>query len=139
MTSIFVPWGWRASRDGRTIECQDFGHDVILEMSGDFTDDEQRMKCAEEIAKKLNSNSADKLPGEDENGSFAEKFADVCATVRAIGDGLSIDHWERHTVRSMKQIAFRIISDALQSADELAWQAKRLRELADTNRRELPK
>ena len=45
---------WRASKDGRCIESDDFTHDVTLRVTGDFEDDTQRAAYAKEIARRLN-------------------------------------------------------------------------------------
>lgn len=45
---------WDVSPDGRTIQSDDFCHDVTLHVSGDFWDDAQRKRYADNIARKLN-------------------------------------------------------------------------------------
>lgn len=45
---------WKASKDGRYIESDDFTHDVTLSVTGDFEDDEQRAAYANEIVRRLN-------------------------------------------------------------------------------------
>lgn len=45
---------WTVSEDGRVIESDDFTHDVILRVTGDFYSDEQRKEYAENLAAKLN-------------------------------------------------------------------------------------
>lgn len=44
------------SEDGRAIESDDFTHDVVLRVTGDFYNDEQRKAYAENLAMKLNTN-----------------------------------------------------------------------------------
>lgn len=46
---------WTASPDGRTIQSEDFTHDVTLRVSGDFADDTQRQQYSERLAEKLNA------------------------------------------------------------------------------------
>ena len=46
---------WTVSDDGRAIESDDFTHDVILRVAGDFFSDEQRKAYAENLAAKLNA------------------------------------------------------------------------------------
>lgn len=46
---------WTASPDGRMVQSDDFTHDVILRVSGDFADDEQRRQYSVRIAEKLNA------------------------------------------------------------------------------------
>lgn len=41
---------WSASADGRTISSDDFTHDVLLRVSGDFATDEQRKRYADNFA-----------------------------------------------------------------------------------------
>jgi hypothetical protein len=50
---------WAASEDGKRIESNDFTHDVWLKVSGDFVDDAQRKKYAENIAERLNATKPD--------------------------------------------------------------------------------
>lgn len=45
---------WTVNKDGRAIESEDFTHDVILRVTGDFFSDEQRKAYAEILAAKLN-------------------------------------------------------------------------------------
>jgi len=45
---------WVVSEDGQAIESDDFTHDVILRVTGDFYNDEQRKAYAENLAMKLN-------------------------------------------------------------------------------------
>jgi hypothetical protein len=46
---------WAASEDGRSLYSDDFTHDVVLKLSGDFFDDKQRRLYAENLVKKLNT------------------------------------------------------------------------------------
>lgn len=46
---------WTVSVDGRSIESDDFTHDVILRVTGDFYCDEQRKAYADNLAAKLNA------------------------------------------------------------------------------------
>lgn len=45
---------WTVSADGREIASDDFTHDVVLRVTGDFYSDEQRKAYAENLAAKLN-------------------------------------------------------------------------------------
>jgi len=45
---------WNTSRDGRGIESDDFTHDVVLRVMGDFYNDEQRVAYSKNLAEKLN-------------------------------------------------------------------------------------
>lgn len=45
---------WTVSEDGSAIESDDFTHDVILRVTGDFYSDEQRKEYADNLAAKLN-------------------------------------------------------------------------------------
>ena len=45
---------WTVSDDGRTISSDDFTHDVLLRVSGDFYNDAQRKCYADQLAKILN-------------------------------------------------------------------------------------
>ena len=45
---------WEVSDDGRTIMSDDFTHDVMLAVSGDFGSDEDRKAYSDEIARRLN-------------------------------------------------------------------------------------
>ncbi len=46
---------WSASADGRTISSDDFTHDVLLRVSGDFANDAQRKRYADNLVAKLNT------------------------------------------------------------------------------------
>ena len=46
---------WSSSQDGRTISSGDFTHDVLLLVSGDFADDAQRKRYADNLVAKLNT------------------------------------------------------------------------------------
>ena len=49
------PVAWEASEDGRTIQDNDFTHDVVLRVVGDFEDNEQRVRYTQRIVDKLNA------------------------------------------------------------------------------------
>lgn len=62
------PVAWESSKDGKTIQDNDFTHDVVLRVTGDFEDDEQRISYANRIVNKLNAAAlaepvADELSG----------------------------------------------------------------------------
>lgn len=46
---------WTVSEDGHSIASDNFTHDVILRITGDFYDDRQRKAYAENLVKKLNA------------------------------------------------------------------------------------
>jgi hypothetical protein len=46
---------WTPTPDGKSISSDDFAHDVILEISGNFANDAQRFKYAQNLAIKLNA------------------------------------------------------------------------------------
>ena len=58
---------WEASEDGRTISSDDFEHDVLLRVQGDFYSDEARAAYAKRLASQLNS-TAGGLPKEPPPG-----------------------------------------------------------------------
>jgi hypothetical protein len=45
---------WTVGDDARSLRSDDFTHDVVLKLSGDFSDDGQRRRYAEELCSKLN-------------------------------------------------------------------------------------
>ncbi len=45
---------WIVESDGKSIRSDDFTHDVVLRITGDFYSDEQRKAYAENLAAKLN-------------------------------------------------------------------------------------
>ena len=46
---------WTARQDGRAVQSDDFTHDVVMEISGDFADEYQRHEYAHEISRRLNA------------------------------------------------------------------------------------
>ena len=48
---------WLASDDGREIASDDFTHDVVLRVTGDFESDELRKAYADNLAAKLNAHN----------------------------------------------------------------------------------
>lgn len=65
-----------------------------------------------------------------ENMSLADQAVQALAMVKAMDEGLEIEHPERHAIRSMKRVAQQVIEAGMRSAIDLAWQAQDLRELA---------
>lgn len=65
-----------------------------------------------------------------ENMSLADQAVQALAMVKAMDEGLDMEHPERHAIRSMKCVAQQVIESALRSAIDLAWQAKDLRKLS---------
>lgn len=50
--------------------------------------------------------------------------------VKAMDEGLEMEHPERHAIRSMQRVARQVIEAGLRSAIDLAWQAQDLRKMA---------
>jgi hypothetical protein len=46
---------WVVQNDGYSIASEDFTHDVILKVSGDFYDDAQRFAYSSELCRRLNA------------------------------------------------------------------------------------
>ena len=65
-----------------------------------------------------------------ENMSLADQAVQALAMVKAMDEGLEMEHPERHAIRSMKRVAQQVIEAGLRSAIDLAWQANDLRKLA---------
>lgn len=65
-----------------------------------------------------------------ENMSLADQAVQALAMVKAMDDGITMEHPERHAVRSMQRVAEQAIAAGLRTAIDLAWQAKDLRKLA---------
>ena len=65
-----------------------------------------------------------------ENMSLADQAVQALAMVKAMDEGLDMEHPERHAIRSMKRVAQQVIEAGLRSAIDLAWQANDLRKLA---------
>jgi hypothetical protein len=61
---------WIVEKDGKSIMSDDFTHDVVLRITGDFYRDEQRKAYAENLAKKLNAPNFEvtgDAPGKERN------------------------------------------------------------------------
>lgn len=58
--------------------------------------------------------------------SLADKAVDAIAAVRAMGEGLGMEHPERHAVRDLKRAAEAILETALHQARGLAYTAEGL-------------
>jgi hypothetical protein len=102
---------WRVSADGKAISSDDFTHDVILRISGDFYDDAQRKRYSENLAVKLNATQpvtntgwievATRLPREDETigGRVPAMDEDgylvtaLLAGNSLVGNGIPIVRW----------------------------------------------
>jgi len=67
-----------------------------------------------------------------ENMSLADRAVEAVAAVKSMADNLDMEHPERHAVRNLKDIANKVLSDAFDTAIRLSWQARDLRELAET-------
>lgn len=61
-----------------------------------------------------------------EHPSLADKAVDTIAAVRVMGDGLGMEHPERHAVRDLKRAAEEILETALRQARSLAYTAASL-------------
>ena len=64
-----------------------------------------------------------------ENMSLADQAVQALAMVKAMDEGVELEHPERHAVRNMKRVAEQTIATAMRTAIDLAWQAKDLREM----------
>lgn len=65
-----------------------------------------------------------------ENMSLADQAVQALAMVKAMDDGLDMEHPERHAIRGMQRIARQVMEAGMRSAIDLAWQAQDLRKLA---------
>jgi len=65
-----------------------------------------------------------------ENTSLADQAVQALAIVRAMDEGMDMEHPERHAVRSMQRVAEQAMAAGFLTAMDLAWQAKDLRKLA---------
>lgn len=61
--------------------------------------------------------------------TLADQAVETLAAIRAMDEGLTLEHPERHVIRGMKRSVEQMVSSALTAALELTWQAKALREL----------
>lgn len=64
-----------------------------------------------------------------ESQSLADTFVETLAAVRAMDNGIGLEHPERHVIRDLKRNAEALIADALRRARELAYTAESIREL----------
>ena len=64
-----------------------------------------------------------------ESRSLADTFVETLAAVRAMDNGIGLEHPERYVIRDLKRNAEALIADALRRARELAYTAKSIREL----------
>ncbi len=65
-----------------------------------------------------------------DNLSLADRAIETLAAIKSMGDGLGLDHPERHVVRDMKRLAERIVGDALDVAFQLTLKAEYISEFA---------
>lgn len=56
------PVAWESSEDGKTIQDNDFTHDVVLRVTGDFENDGQRISYAKRIVNNLNAAPPQRKP-----------------------------------------------------------------------------
>ena len=61
--------------------------------------------------------------------SLADTFVETMAAVRAMDNGIGLEHPERHVIRDLKRGAEALIADALRRARELAYTAESIRQL----------
>ena len=73
------PVAWESSEDGKTIQDNDFTHDVVLRVTGDFENDRQRISYAKRIVNKLNAAPPQRKPLMDEEiyGMYSEPRSDA--------------------------------------------------------------
>ncbi len=64
-----------------------------------------------------------------ETMSLADQAVQALAMVRAMDEGLDMEHPERHAVRNLKRLAEQTIAAAMRTAIDMAWQAKDLRDM----------
>lgn len=64
-----------------------------------------------------------------ENMSLADQAVQALAMVKAMDEGLGMEHPELHAIRGMKRVAQQVIEAGLRSAIDLAWQAQDLRRM----------
>ena len=65
-----------------------------------------------------------------ENMSLADQAVQALAMVKAMDEGIDLQHPERYAIRNMQRVAQQVIEAGLRSAIDLAWQAQDLRKLA---------
>lgn len=65
-----------------------------------------------------------------ENMSLADQAVQALAMVKAMDEGLDMEHPERHAVRNLQRLAEQEMAAGFRMAIDLAWQAKDLRKLA---------
>ncbi len=65
-----------------------------------------------------------------ENMTLADQAVQALAMVKAMDEGLELEHPERHAIRNLKRTAQNVLEAGLRYAIDLAWQADDLRKLA---------
>lgn len=63
--------------------------------------------------------------------SLADAAVETLAAIRAMDDGMTLDHPERHVIRDLKRTAESIVADALRQAQGLTFTAAGLRSLME--------
>ena len=61
--------------------------------------------------------------------SLADTFVETLAAVRAMDNGIGLEHPERHVIRDLKREAETLLADALRHARGLAYTAEAIRQL----------
>lgn len=71
-----------------------------------------------------------------ENRSLADEAVEAIAAVRAMSEGMDLNHPERHSVRNLKQAAEEVLRNAFRTAQTLAYMGSDLTSLVDNVRTE---
>jgi hypothetical protein len=61
--------------------------------------------------------------------SLADLAVETLARVQQMGDGIGLEHPERHAIREMKQTAEQVLADAFRVAQRIAWASGTVREV----------
>lgn len=71
-----------------------------------------------------------------ENKGLADEAVAALAAVRAMDEGMGLNHPERHTVRNLKRVAEEVLACAFRQAQTLAFMASDTTSLVDNVRLE---
>lgn len=71
-----------------------------------------------------------------ESKSLADEAVAALAAVRAMDEGMDLNHPERHTVRNLKRAAEEVLGNAFRTAQTLAYMASDVTSLVDNVRLE---
>ena len=69
-----------------------------------------------------------------ENMSLADQAVAALAAVRAMDEGMDLNHPERHTVRNLKRAAEEVLGNAFRTAQTLAYMGSDVTSLVDNVR-----